>query len=91
MPTETAAEPAALARTPLAETRLIDGCSKTLLDAVQPLGAIRVAVVHPCDEASLAAPRPFIITDAAINIAPTLEEKADIVRNAVEIARPSHE
>ncbi|MDM9560419.1 bifunctional enoyl-CoA hydratase/phosphate acetyltransferase [Bordetella petrii] len=34
-----------------------------------------------------AYPRPFIITDAAINIAPTLEEKADIVRNAIELAR----
>ena len=33
-----------------------------------------------------AYPRPFIITDAAINIAPTLQEKADIVRNAVELA-----
>lgn len=31
-------------------------------------------------------PRPFIITDAAINIAPTLPEKADIVRNAVGLA-----
>lgn len=30
--------------------------------------------------------RPFIITDAAINIVPTLDEKADIVRNAVELA-----
>lgn len=30
--------------------------------------------------------RPFIITDAAINIAPNLDEKADIVRNAVELA-----
>src|SRR5262249_4566433 len=34
-----------------------------------------------------AYPRPFIITDAAINIAPTLKEKADIVRNAVDLAR----
>lgn len=33
-----------------------------------------------------AYPRPFIITDAAINIAPTLEDKADIVRNAVDLA-----
>jgi phosphate acetyltransferase/phosphate butyryltransferase len=33
-----------------------------------------------------AYPRPFIITDGAINIAPTLEEKADIVRNAIELA-----
>ena len=31
-------------------------------------------------------PRPFIITDAAINIAPTLDEKADIVRNAIDLA-----
>jgi phosphate acetyltransferase/phosphate butyryltransferase len=31
-------------------------------------------------------PRPFIITDAAINIAPTLTEKADIVRNAIDLA-----
>ncbi|MBV9891232.1 MAG: bifunctional enoyl-CoA hydratase/phosphate acetyltransferase [Rhizobacter sp.] len=33
-----------------------------------------------------AYPRPFIITDAAINIAPTLKEKFDIVRNAVDLA-----
>ena len=33
-----------------------------------------------------AYPRPFIITDAAVNIAPTLSEKADIVCNAVELA-----
>ena len=31
-------------------------------------------------------PRPFIITDAAINIAPNLQEKADVVRNAVDLA-----
>lgn len=31
-------------------------------------------------------PDPLIITDAAINIAPTLQEKADIVRNAVDLA-----
>lgn len=29
--------------------------------------------------------KPLIITDAAINIAPTLEEKADICRNAVDL------
>ncbi|WP_345251866.1 bifunctional enoyl-CoA hydratase/phosphate acetyltransferase [Pigmentiphaga soli] len=33
-----------------------------------------------------AYPRPFIVTDAAVNIAPTLDEKADIVRNAIELA-----
>jgi phosphotransacetylase/acyl dehydratase len=35
---------------------------------------------------SPAYPRPFIITDGAINIAPSLEEKADIVRNAIDLA-----
>ena len=29
---------------------------------------------------------PLIITDAAINIAPSLEEKADIIRNAIDLA-----
>lgn len=31
-------------------------------------------------------PNPLVITDAAINIAPTLEEKADIIRNAIDLA-----
>ena len=31
-------------------------------------------------------PNPLIITDAAINIAPTLEAKADIIRNAIDLA-----
>ncbi|AOR80537.1 bifunctional enoyl-CoA hydratase/phosphate acetyltransferase [Novosphingobium resinovorum] len=31
-------------------------------------------------------PNPLIITDAAINIAPTLAEKADIIRNAIDLA-----
>jgi phosphotransacetylase len=31
-------------------------------------------------------PRPFIVTDAAINLAPDLQQKADIVRNAIELA-----
>lgn len=30
-------------------------------------------------------PKPFIITDAAINIRPTLEEKRDIVQNAIDL------
>nr|WP_316640080.1 bifunctional enoyl-CoA hydratase/phosphate acetyltransferase [uncultured Roseateles sp.] len=33
-----------------------------------------------------AYPRPFIITDAAINITPSLEDKADIIRNAITLA-----
>jgi len=31
-------------------------------------------------------PTPLLITDAAINIAPSLEEKADIIRNAIDLA-----
>jgi phosphate acetyltransferase len=30
---------------------------------------------------------PLIVTDAAVNIAPTLEEKVDIVQNAIDLAR----
>ena len=32
-------------------------------------------------------PRPFLITDAAINIAPTLVDKADIIRIAIALAQ----
>lgn len=32
-------------------------------------------------------PRPLFITDAAINIYPTLEDKVDIVQNAIDLAR----
>jgi phosphate acetyltransferase len=31
-------------------------------------------------------PEPFIITDAAVNVAPTLEDKIDIVQNAIDLA-----
>lgn len=34
-----------------------------------------------------AYPRPFIITDAAVNIAPDLAVKADIIRNAISLAQ----
>ena len=33
---------------------------------------------------------PLIISDAAVNIAPTLAEKADIVQNAIELAQGLH-
>jgi phosphate acetyltransferase len=33
-----------------------------------------------------AYPRPLLITDAGINIYPTLEDKVDIVRNAIDLA-----
>ena len=32
-------------------------------------------------------PKPLVITDAAINIQPTLEDKVDIVQNAIDLAR----
>ena len=32
-------------------------------------------------------PHPLLITDAAINIEPTLAEKADIIQNAIEVAQ----
>jgi phosphotransacetylase len=32
-------------------------------------------------------PRPLLVTDAAVNIAPTLEEKRDIVQNAIDLAQ----
>src|SRR5271154_1897717 len=31
-------------------------------------------------------PRPLFVTDAAVNIYPTLEDKADIIQNAIELA-----
>ncbi len=34
-----------------------------------------------------AYPRPLFVTDAAVNIYPTLEEKVDIVQNAIELAQ----
>lgn len=33
---------------------------------------------------------PIILTDTVVNIAPTLDEKADIVRNAIDLARALH-
>jgi phosphate acetyltransferase len=33
-----------------------------------------------------AYPRPLIVTDAAINICPSLDDKVDIVKNAIELA-----
>jgi phosphotransacetylase len=35
---------------------------------------------------TLAYPRPLIVTDAAINISPSLDDKVDIVKNAIELA-----
>ena len=35
-------------------------------------------------------PKPLFITDAAVNIAPNLEDKVDIVQNAIELAQALH-
>ncbi|MGA7822630.1 MAG: bifunctional enoyl-CoA hydratase/phosphate acetyltransferase [Steroidobacteraceae bacterium] len=32
-------------------------------------------------------PRPLLVTDAAVNIYPTLEDKVDIIQNAIELAQ----
>jgi phosphotransacetylase len=60
-----------------------------LMEAVLDVGSglrTRRRVSHCFLVQTPSYPRPFIITDAAINIAPTLEEKADIVRNAIDLA-----
>ncbi|HZV55088.1 MAG TPA: bifunctional enoyl-CoA hydratase/phosphate acetyltransferase [Rhodocyclaceae bacterium] len=35
-------------------------------------------------------PRPLLITDAAVNVQPTLEDKVDIVQNAIDLAHMLH-
>ena len=35
-------------------------------------------------------PEPLIISDAAVNIAPTLEDKVDIIQNAIDLAHALH-
>jgi phosphate acetyltransferase len=37
-----------------------------------------------------AYPRPLLISDADVNISPTLEEKVDTMRNAIDLARVLH-
>ncbi|MFP3500504.1 phosphate acyltransferase, partial [Pseudomonas sp. SIMBA_059] len=32
-------------------------------------------------------PTPLIVTDAAVNVAPSLDEKRDITQNAIDLAR----
>jgi phosphotransacetylase len=44
----------------------------------------RVSHIYLMETASY--PKPLLITDGAINIAPTLDEKRDIVQNAIDLA-----
>jgi len=55
---------------------------------VAPEAGLRTGrrITHCFVMETAAYPRPFIITDAAVNIAPDLEAKADIVRNAIDLA-----
>src|SRR5690606_25847202 len=55
---------------------------------VAPEAGLRTGrrIAHCFVMETAAYPRPFIITDAAVNIAPDLEAKADIVRNAIDLA-----
>ena len=44
-------------------------------------------ISHAFVMATAAYPKLFLLTDAAVNIAPTLQEKADIAQNAIDLAR----
>jgi phosphate acetyltransferase len=79
----------------LARTGEVEALMKGSLHTDELMGAVvpsaagmrtsrRISHVFVMDVPSY--PRMLLITDAAINIAPTLEEKADIVRNAIDLA-----
>ena len=84
-----AAQAAALAR-----DRKVEALMKGSLHTDEFMGAIvaeeklrtgrRMSHVFVID--APAYPRPLFVTDAAINIYPTLEEKRDIIENAIELA-----
>jgi phosphate acetyltransferase len=84
-----AAQAAALAR-----DRKVEALMKGSLHTDEFMGAIvaeeklrtgrRMSHVFVID--APAYPRPLLVTDAAINIYPTLEEKRDIIENAIELA-----
>jgi phosphate acetyltransferase len=84
-----AAQAAALAR-----DRKVEALMKGSLHTDEFMGAIvrdeklrtdrRMSHVFVIDAPGY--PRPLYVTDAAINIYPTVEDKADIIRNAIELA-----
>lgn len=59
---------------------------RTLLSANNGLRTTRQAS-HAFLISAPACPKLLLLTDAALNVAPTLEEKADILRNALELSR----
>lgn len=87
---ESAAKAVALARSGEVEA-LMKGSLHTdeLMGAVvRRSGGLRTArrVSHVFVMIVPSFPRPLLITDAAINIAPSLKEKADICQNAIDLA-----
>jgi phosphate acetyltransferase/phosphate butyryltransferase len=78
----------------LARDRKVDALMKGSLHTDEFMGAIiaeqklrtarRMSHVFVIDAPEY--PRPLFLTDAAVNIYPTLEEKRDIVENAIELA-----
>lgn len=87
-----AAAAEAVARVVAGEARaLMKGALHTdelMAEVVKAPGGLRTArrISHAYLMDVPAYPRPLIVTDAAVNIAPTLEEKRDIVQNAIELA-----
>jgi len=55
---------------------------------MEPVTGLRTErrVSHVYLHSAPAYPRPLLVTDAAINIAPTLMEKRDIIQNAIDLA-----
>ena len=78
----------------LARERKVEALMKGSLHTDEFMGAIvgeeklhtdrRMSYVFVIDVPGY--PRPLFVTDAAVNIYPTLEEKVDIVQNAIELA-----
>lgn len=62
-----------------------DALMHAVLNRTSGLTAVR-RVSHVFVLDAPAYPRPLFITDAAINIYPTLEDKVDIVNNAIDLA-----
>jgi phosphotransacetylase/acyl dehydratase len=85
---------AAAAAVALARDHKVEALMKGSLHTDEFMGAIvaedklrtarRMSHVYVID--APAYPRPLFVTDAAINIYPTLEEKRDIVQNAIDLA-----
>jgi phosphate acetyltransferase len=85
---------AAAAAVALARDRKVEALMKGSLHTDEFMGAIvseeklrtarRMSHVFVIDAPGY--PRPLFVTDAAINIYPTLEDKVDIVQNAIDLA-----